>query len=143
MRVTLAGLGCGTADSVTEEVREALRGADAVIGAARLLNVLRGLLAEEKPLLETYPDGIRITDCAMVHLNKDVPPEMILERLSVEDCAQVFCTPEQEAAVTVVSKDVAMIGGKDEESGFATDMVTGMLHLNPSVKVVNASEYVM
>lgn len=94
-------------------------------------------------LLETYPDGIRITDCAMVHLAKDVPPEMILERLSVEDCAQVFCTPEQEAAVTAVSKDVAMIGGKDEESGFATDMVTGMLHLNPSVKVVNASEYVM
>ncbi len=35
--VTLAGLGCGTADTVTAEVSAALREADCVIGAARLL----------------------------------------------------------------------------------------------------------
>ena len=97
----------------------------------------------DKALLEKYPDGILVTDCAMVHLNKDVPADLILERLSIADCAQVFCTPEQEAAVSAVSKDVAMIGGKDEESGFVTDMVTGVLHLNPDLKVINAAEYVM
>ena len=97
----------------------------------------------DKAILEKYPDGVLVTDCAMVHLQKDVPADLILERLSIADCAQVFCTPEQEGAVTAVSKDVAMIGGKDEESGFVTDMVTGTLHLNPDVKVVNAAEYVM
>ena len=97
----------------------------------------------DKALLEKYADGVLVTDCAMVHLNKDVPADLILERLSIADCAQVFCTPEQEAAVSAVSKDVAMIGGKDEESGFVTDMVTGVLHLNPDLKVINAAEYVM
>ena len=97
----------------------------------------------DKALLEKYADGVLVTDCAMVHLNKDVPADLILERLSIEDCAQVFCSPEQEAAVSAVSKDVAMIGGKDEESGFVTDMVTGVLHLNPDCKVINAAEYVM
>ena len=96
-----------------------------------------------KALLEKYADGVLVTDCAMVHLNKDVPADLILERLSIADCAQVFCTPEQEAAVSAVSRDVAMIGGKDEESGFVTDMVTGSLHLNPNLKVINASEYVL
>ena len=97
----------------------------------------------DKALLEKYPDGILVTDCAMVHLNKDVPADLIMERLSIADCAQVFCTPEQEAAVSAVSRDVAMIGGKDEESGFVTDMVTGVLHMNPDCKVINAAEYVM
>lgn len=97
----------------------------------------------DKALLEKYPDGILVTDCAMVHLSKDLPADLIMERLSIADCAQVFCTPEQEAAVSAVSKDVAMIGGADEEAGFVTDMVTGVLHLNPDCKVINAAEYVM
>ena len=97
----------------------------------------------DKALLEKYPDGILVTDCAMVHLSKDLPADLILERLSISDCAQVLCTPEQEAAVSAVSKDVAMIGGEDEESGFVTDMVTGVLQQNPDCKVVNAAEYVM
>lgn len=40
MRVTLAGLGCGTAAAVTAEVREALDRADFLVGAARLLETL-------------------------------------------------------------------------------------------------------
>lgn len=40
MRVTLAGLGCGTAATLTAEVREALEGADLLIGASRLLESL-------------------------------------------------------------------------------------------------------
>ncbi len=99
----------------------------------------------DKALLEKYPDGILVTDCAMVHLNKDVPADLIMERLSIADCAQVFCTPEQEAAVSAVSRDVAMIGGKDDDGddeGIA-GLVAGALHLNPDLKVINAAEYVM
>ncbi|MBQ3652367.1 MAG: hypothetical protein II959_08005, partial [Clostridia bacterium] len=70
-------------------------------------------------------------------------PELILERLSISDCAKVFCTEEQEAAVSAVSKDVAMIGSCDEEEESILDMVTGSLNLNPNLKVINAADYVM
>ena len=40
MQVTLAGLGCGTAATITGEVREALAGAEVLVGAARLLEAL-------------------------------------------------------------------------------------------------------
>lgn len=99
--------------------------------------------AVDKALLEKYPDGVQVTDCAMVRIAKDIPSELILERLSISDCAKVFCTEEQEAAITAVSKGVAMIGGwADEEEG-VLDMVTGSLHLNPNLKVVNVADYVM
>ncbi len=94
----------------------------------------------DKALLEKYADGILVTDCAMVHIAKDVPSELILERLTIADCAKVFCTGEQEAAVGAVSKDVASIGGADESM---KDVLTGALHLNPEFKVINASDYVM
>ena len=94
----------------------------------------------DKALLEKYADGILVTDCAMVHIAKDVPDELILERLTIADCAKVFCSEEQEAAVSAVSKDVAMIGGADESM---KDVLTGALHLNPEYKVINAAEYVM
>ena len=99
--------------------------------------------AVDTKLLEKYPDGVQVTDCAMVRIAKDVAPELILERLSIADCAKVFCTEEQEAAVSAVSKDVAMIGSMGEAMDGIADMVTGSLHLNPNVKVINAVDYVM
>ena len=99
--------------------------------------------AVDTKLLEKYPDGVQVTDCAMVRIAKDVAPELILERLAIEDCAKVFCTEEQEAAVSAVSKDVAMIGSMGEAMDGIADMVTGSLHLNPNVKVINAADYVM
>ncbi len=90
----------------------------------------------DKALLEKYEDGILVTDCATVHIAKDVSPELILERLTIADCAQVFCTEEQEAAVGAIAKDVASIGGRD-------DMAADGLHLNPGFKIINAAEYVM
>ena len=100
--------------------------------------------AVDKALLERYQDGVTVMDCAMVKIAPDVPAELILERLSISDCAKVTCTEEQEAAVGAISQDVAMIGGKgDEMGGSIADMVTGSLGLNPNMKVINASEYVM
>ena len=96
----------------------------------------------DKALLERYTDGILVTDCAMLSITKDVPPALILERLTVADCAQVFCSEEQEAAVSAVSNGVAMIGSREESEGIA-DLITGSLHMNPDYKVVNAAEYVM
>ncbi len=92
-----------------------------------------------KALLEKYADGILVTDCATVHIAKDVPSELILERLTIADCAQVYCSEEQEAAVSAISKDVASIGG----NASLMDEFTGALHLNPEFKMINAAEYVM
>lgn len=89
----------------------------------------------DKALLEKYADGILVTDCAVVHIAKDVPSELILERLTIADCAQVYCTEQQEAAVSAVSKDVASIGGDDA--------LADALQLNSGFKMINASEYVM
>ena len=93
----------------------------------------------DKALLEKYADGILVTDCAMVHIAKDVPSELILERLTIADCAQVYCSEEQEAAVSAISKDVASIGG----NASLMDEFTGALHLNPEFKMINAADYVM
>lgn len=94
-------------------------------------------------LLDKFPMGVLVTDCAIVKIAKDLTPELILERLAIEDCAKVFCNEEQEAAVSAVSKDVAMIGSMGEAMDGIADMVTGSLHLNPNVKVINAADYVM
>ena len=83
--------------------------------------------AVDTKLLEKYPDGVQVTDCAMVRIAKDVAPELILERLSIADCAKVFCTEEQEAAVSAVSKDVAMIGSMGDMGEDVMDLVTGSL----------------
>lgn len=88
----------------------------------------------DKALLEKYEDGILVTDCATVHIAKDVSPELILERLTIADCAQVCCSEEQEAAIGAVAKDVASIGG---------DTFSGMTETGAGFKVINAAEYVM
>ena len=94
-------------------------------------------------LLEKYPEGVFVTDCAMVKLAKDLTPEMIMERLAIADCAQVFCTEEQESAVSAIAEDVASIGAMGGAMDGIMDIVTGSLHLNPEVKVINAADYVM
>ena len=60
--------------------------------------------------------------------------QLILERLSISDCAMVKCTREQEDAVTAVSQDVAQIGG-EEEGGFGLP--------DDDAKAINAAEYVL
>lgn len=93
-------------------------------------------------LLDKYPTGVLVTDCVMVKIDKDLAPELIMERLNITDCAQVFCTEEQEAAVSAISEDVASIGAMGDAMSVG-EMVTGSLGLNPDLKVVNAAEYVM
>lgn len=95
----------------------------------------------DKALLEKYPDGVVVSDCVMLRIAKDVPPELLLERLTVDSCAQVFCSPEQEAAVGAVSRNVATINCTDDTETAFADFMKGVF--NPDVKLVNAAEYVM
>ena len=91
-------------------------------------------------MLEREPDGVHVEDCAMVKLDADISRDLIMEKLTISDCAVVSCSEEQEDAVTAVSEDVAKIGGAGGEGlGEVLKKMAG----DPDTKVVNASEYVL
>lgn len=132
-----------------EELAEAFDEIDASYGELVLLKKAGKIIEEQvkvkldRALLERYPDGILVSECAMVRLAEDIPPALILERLSFSECAMVHCTEEQEAAVAAVSREVAMIGPEQENQPGSRikDMVLDIF--DPNVKMVNAAEYVM
>lgn len=111
-------------------------------------------------MLEQEPDGISVSDCMKVTLEEDIPGELILEKLSLSDCMEVKCSPEQEAAVSMIAEDVMAIGGLKKmvqgavDSAAETtggdmgigDIIKGALGgakelLN--TKVINAGDYVL
>lgn len=94
----------------------------------------------DKFLLEAHPEGIEVSDCVSVKIAKDAPVELISERLTISDCANVSCSAEQESTVTLVCEDVANIGESCEKAGIF-DMVGGILGDIKDKKIVNAAEY--
>ena len=46
----------------------------------------------DRRLLEAHPEGIAVSDCVSVKIAKDVPAELISERLTISDCASVSCS---------------------------------------------------
>jgi len=114
----------------------------------------KGATLEDKPvvkitrwMLEQQPLGIGVIDCAMVKIADDIPKELIVERLHIQDCAVVKCSEEQEDAVTMVCTDVAKIGSEEEDDGLgigdvlksAMGGIKGVLE----TKVINAADYVL
>ena len=99
-----------------------------------------------KWMLEQEPDGISVSDCMKVKIDEDIPGKLILERLSIHDCMNVQCAPEQEAALGAVCEDVMNIGsGGDDGMGF-DNLVKGVLGGAKELldtKVVNAGDYVL
>jgi len=100
-----------------------------------------------KWMLEQQPLGIDVTDCAVVKIAADIPKELILERLHIEDCGIVRCSEEQEDAVTMICDDVGQIGGTGSEEdmgiGDAIKAALGGLKGSLDTKVINASDYVL
>lgn len=99
-------------------------------------------------LLEQEPKGIAVSDCATVKIDPDVPNELILERLTIEDCAIVKCSEEQADAVTAVSQDVAMIG--PGEAGGIGDVIKAAVSAGADglkgmldTKVINSEQYIL
>ena len=100
-----------------------------------------------KWLVEQEPDGISVADCIQVKLDEDIPNDMILNKLSFNDCMKIKCSPEQEAAVAAVSEDVLTIGEGGGEDGMGIgDMVKNALGVGKELletKMINAAEYVL
>lgn len=95
----------------------------------------------DKRLFENSPEGIEVKNVARVNLAKDVAPEIILDKLSIENCAQVICNEEQESAVSAVAVNVTSIGEDENDT-----MAGGLFQLGKELmnaKIVNADTYIM
>ena len=158
--------------SVVAELRSKLMEAITEIGGdVNIIRKPKGRILGDKMslrisrwLLEQEPDGIHVSDCMKVTLDEEIPSQLILEKLSISDCMEVKCTPEQEAAVAAIAEDVMAIGGlgkmiKDTVSsvqengvdmgnmlGGIGDTVMGALGMAKdalTTKVINAGDYVL
>ena len=114
----------------------------------------KGAALEDKPfvkitkwMLEQQPLGIDVRDCAVVKIAADVPKELIVQRLHIEDCGIVQCSEELEDAVTLVCTDVGHVGSAEGGNGVGVGEMlknalggfTGVL----DTKVINAADYVL
>lgn len=118
------------------------------------VEVMRGRYLKDKlslrisrEMLEKEPDCVTVRDCVQVKLDGDIPGELIQEKLRLDSCVKVQCTPEQEPAVGLVSQDVVQIlTGDDEEDGGIDGMIKGILGGAKAVldtKFVDAGDYVL
>ena len=94
----------------------------------------------DKTLLESSPNKVLVRNTATIKIASDVTPELILDRLMIENCAKVSCNEEQESAIAAIAQNVAKIGesGGEELPG----MMDGIKDLL-STKMVNADSYIM
>ena len=53
----------------------------------------------DEALLDLYPDGVSLLNCAMVEIDPALEPSEILEQLYLSNCALVRCTAAQQGAV--------------------------------------------
>lgn len=65
-------------------------------------------------MMNQYPDGVTLEDCAIVKLDAEITPETIEQYLHFDDCGMIYCSPEQMNAVEKVSSDVGMILDKED-----------------------------
>lgn len=106
-----------------------------------------GRLIENKPsarvdktLLDSSPNKVLVRNVATIKIASDVTPELILDRLMIENCAKVSCNEEQESAIAAIAQNVAKIGKSIGEE--LPEMMDGIKDLL-STKMVNADSYIM
>lgn len=152
---------------VTKENAPAVQAMDATYSALRLVagTLLTDKLSVtvDRTMLEQAEDGLSLKDCVDVKFHKDVPPELIRERLvSLNDCVRVSCTEEQRSAVELAAEDVVSIdtSGKGllRQVGSALTQLSGGQEENGDngiaslaekakdllgTKMVNSSSYVL
>ena len=94
----------------------------------------------DKTLLESSPNKVLVRNAATIKIASDVTPELVLDRLMIENCAKVSCNEELESAIAAIAKNVAKIGESDDEE--LSGMMDGIKDLL-STKMVNADSYIM
>jgi len=114
----------------------------------------RGAALEDKPIvkitkwmLEQQPLGIDVRDCGIVKIAEDIPKDLIVERLRIDDCGVVRCSAELEDAVTMICTDCGAVGAGEEERdmGIGDMLKNAMSGIKGTLetKVINAADYVL
>ena len=142
--------------SVNKELEDAFEEIESVYDDLKIIDPELGRITDRPmvkvnaAVLEKYPKGVRVEDCAKVTLSEDLSAEDIIEKLHIVDCAMVICSKEQEEAVDMIAEDVAMIqvsgqGSDDEdgEDGGALGMFGSFLGKLKDTQIINAAEYEM
>lgn len=132
---------------VDKHLEEAFEAVQSAYDALKILDPDVGYLTDRpvikvnNAMLQQYAGGLRIEDCAKVTLAPDLSPTDILARLAISDCAIVRCTKDQEDAVHMIARDVAMIqsdGGETDRSASPLDTLFGQ---EGDTQIINAIEY--
>lgn len=139
---------------VPQDLKEKLISALTEISGEVKIAKPKGATLEDKPIvkitkwmLEQQPMGIDVCDCAVVKIADDIPKELIVERLHIEDCGVVRCCEELEDAVTMICTDCGAVGSAEGEDGMGIgDMIKdalGGIKGALDTKVINAADYVL
>lgn len=139
---------------VPQELKEKLLAVLTEISGEIKIAKPKGATLEDKPIvkitkwmLEQQPMGIDVCDCAVVKIADDIPKELIVERLHIEDCGVVRCCEELEDAVTMICTDCGAVGSAEGEDGMGIgDMIKdalGGIKGALDTKVINAADYVL
>lgn len=78
----------------------------------------------DRQLLEQETDGLHVIDCAVAEIADDVTPELIRDRLKLEDIAVVRCSDALKNAARLVSGDIAVFEDFKEEPEADEDNTT-------------------
>lgn len=82
----------------------------------RLIQDLQDFLVD-KSILEASPEGLNISDCVTVTISEDIPPALILERLTMSDCVNIICPQPLMSAVKLIASDYINLDLPDDGSG--------------------------
>lgn len=117
-----------------------------IIGPGKYCIFDRPSVKIEKFILQKYPAGVHVEDCAEVELSEDLTPDEIIENLRISGCAIVCCSAGQEDAVNIVSKDAAEIevAGTEGERGKKRkgEILSGTAE-EKDAQVIHAAQYKM
>lgn len=103
----------------------------------------KAMLTIDQGLIDSAPDGITIRNCAKVTFKSDVSAETIMEKLDIENCALVSCSPGQSSAIQLIGKNVAHImDGSDDKEGTGNKILE-MIDQAAKAKIVNTDHYHM
>ncbi|NLN64911.1 MAG: hypothetical protein GX144_05810 [Clostridiaceae bacterium] len=97
-------------------------------------------LSIDNSMLEKNPGGITVIDSVNVKIAEDVSPELILERLELEDCVNVCCYPSQRSAVEQIADAVHIDDSGKSLKGLLGSLIPGMEDMK-DVKMINAASY--
>lgn len=148
---------CGDA-VVPEDLKVLLLDKAEIDGDIKVPKQSKGRLISDKMnlrvtkwMLEQAPEGIHVEDCLNVVIEEDIPSEMILKKLSISDCLDVKCSPDQAAAVSMVCEDVLNVSdgtASGDPMGIGNMIKAAMggiggKEADTDTKIINAGDYVL